>query len=169
MNIWMTEWCAQWWRQGTSARSDDVRSPEEAVVRTSARSDDVRAPEAAVMFWVSGPLSWFSPPLRRLVFFIASFSASGLLRRRHERLVRREAVCHQNDREQRARDEGSADGPGHGEPEPAEPGRSGPPEHLTRRYLCFRRRSMTQESPNWYKTRLNCAVLRLTPICPVNQ
>lgn len=37
------------------------------------------------------------------------------MRRHHERHARCEAVCHQNDREQRARDEGSADGPRNGE------------------------------------------------------
>lgn len=93
INIWITErrsLCAQWWRQ----------RPEVNLLQCICvvRSADFRHRFSAVLSFISA--------LYLVVYF---------LRRHHERHPRCEAVCHQNDREQRARDEGSAHGPRNGE------------------------------------------------------
>lgn len=59
-----------------------------------------------------------SPAVRTSRLFLSCVSSS---HRKHERDARRQTLRHQDDREQRCRNEGSADGPGHGKPRARRP------------------------------------------------
>lgn len=89
----------------------------------SAHSDDVRDPEVNPLY-IRCFCIILSADFRQtfsavLSFLAALFLVVYSLHRHHERHARCEAVCYQNDREQRTRDEGSAHGPRNGELDPA--------------------------------------------------